>query len=154
MLLLWHSLKTTMRLCCGVVLEERAAARASYGRQPQTGCRPRAEWSGDPPRRWVLSRKPGQPSAPRGLSGRRPWCRWSSGRLVVGREDPKHPYLARQMSDFGIRKPLIGSNSGVRAEISTYPARLLAIFLSLARRAQRDRETHQFFLVRAKDELV
>ena len=37
-----------------------------------------------------------------------------------------HPYLVRQMSDFGFRKPLRGSNFGVRAEISTYPACLLA----------------------------
>lgn len=60
-----------------------------------------------------------------------------------------HPYLGRQMSDLGIRKPLRGSNSGVRAEISTYPACLLAILLSLARRAQRDTKTQQFILVRA-----
>ena len=56
---------------------------------------------------------------------------------------PTHPYLARQMSDFGFRKPLIGLNSGVRAEISTYPACLLAILLGLARRAQRGKETQQ-----------
>ena len=60
-----------------------------------------------------------------------------------------HPYLARQMSDYGFRKPLRGLNSGVRAEISTYPACLLAILLSLARRAQRYIETQQFILVRA-----
>ena len=34
------------------------------------------------------------------------------------------------MSDYGICKPLRGSNSGVRAEISTYPACLLTILLS------------------------
>ena len=60
-----------------------------------------------------------------------------------------HPYLARQVSDYGIRKPLRGSNSGVRAEISTYPACLLAILLSLPRRAQRNKGTQQFILVRA-----
>ena len=53
------------------------------------------------------------------------------------------------MSDYGFRKPLKGSNSGVRAEISTYPACLLAVLLSLARWAQRDKETQQFILVRA-----
>ena len=37
----------------------------------------------------------------------------------------------------------------VRAEISTYPVRLLAILLSLARRARRGKETHQFILVQA-----
>ena len=47
-----------------------------------------------------------------------------------------YPYLARQMSDLGIRQPLRGLNSGVRAEISTCPACLLAILLSLVRRAQ------------------
>ena len=36
------------------------------------------------------------------------------------------------MSDYGFRKPLRGSNSRVRAEISTYPACLLVILLSLA----------------------
>ena len=76
-----------------------------------------------------------------------PWrCRNNSG-LIDGREDPTHPYLARQMSDFGFRKPLICFNSGVCAEISTYPACLLAILLSLARQAQRDTETQQFILV-------
>ena len=59
-----------------------------------------------------------------------------------------HPYLARQMSDYRFRKPLKGSNSGVHAEISTYPACLLAILLSLARQARRDKETQQFILVR------
>lgn len=53
------------------------------------------------------------------------------------------------MSDLGICKPLRGSNYGVCAEISTYPACLLAILLSLAREAQRDKETCQFILVRA-----
>lgn len=53
------------------------------------------------------------------------------------------------MSDYGFRKPLRGSNSRVRAEISIYPACLLAILLSLARQAQRDKETHQFILVQA-----
>ena len=37
----------------------------------------------------------------------------------------------------------------VRAEISTYPACLLAILLCLARRARIDKETQQFILVRA-----
>ena len=60
-----------------------------------------------------------------------------------------HPYLVRQMSDYGFCKPLRGLNSRVRAEISTYPACLLAILLSLARRARRDKETQQFILVRA-----
>ena len=53
------------------------------------------------------------------------------------------------MSDYGIRKPLRGSNSGVRVEISTYPACLLAILLNLARQAQKDTKTQQFILVRA-----
>ena len=53
------------------------------------------------------------------------------------------------MSDLGIRKPLRGSNSGVRAEISTYPACLLTILLSLARNAQRYKGTQHFILVRA-----
>ena len=35
----------------------------------------------------------------------------------------------------------------VRAEISTCPACLLVILLSLARQAQRDKETHRFILV-------
>ena len=60
-----------------------------------------------------------------------------------------HPYLACQMSNYEFRKPLRGSNSGVRAEISTYLAFLLAILLSLARQARRDKETQQFILVRA-----
>ena len=38
----------------------------------------------------------------------------------------------RLLSDYGFRKPLRSSNSGVRAEISIYPAFLLAILLSLA----------------------
>ena len=53
------------------------------------------------------------------------------------------------MLDYGFRKPLKGLNSGVRAQISTYPACLLAILLSLARRARRDKETQQFILVQA-----
>ena len=53
------------------------------------------------------------------------------------------------MSDYRFHKPLRGSNSRVHAEISTYPACLLAILLSLARQAQRDKETQQFILVRA-----
>ena len=60
-----------------------------------------------------------------------------------------HPYLARQMSDFGIRHPLRGSNSGVRAEISACPACLLGILPSLVRRAHRDTKTQRFILVRA-----
>ena len=60
-----------------------------------------------------------------------------------------HPYLGRQMSDYGFRKPLRGSNTRVCAEISFYPAYLLAILLSLGRQAQRDKETQQFILVRA-----
>ena len=55
------------------------------------------------------------------------------------------------MSDYGICKPLRGSNSGVRAEISTYPACLLAILLSLAHRAQRDKRHSSFIVVRATD---
>ena len=51
------------------------------------------------------------------------------------------------LSDYGFRKPVRGLNSGVRAEISTYPAYLLAILLSLAQQAQRDREAQQFILV-------
>ena len=54
-----------------------------------------------------------------------------------------------RLSDYGIRKPLRGSNSGVRTEISTYPACLLVILLSLERQAQKDKETQQFILVRA-----
>ena len=49
--------------------------------------------------------------------------------------------ISSVMSDYGFHKPLRGSNSGVHAEISTYPACLLAILLSLARRAWRDKET-------------
>ena len=60
-----------------------------------------------------------------------------------------HPYLARQMSDLGIHKPLRGLNSGVCAEISIDPPCLLAILVSLARRAQRDTKTQRFILVRA-----
>ena len=59
-----------------------------------------------------------------------------------------HPYLARQMSDLGIHKPLRGSNTRVRVEISPYPACLIAILPSLVHRAQRDKETQQFILVR------
>ena len=44
-----------------------------------------------------------------------------------GRRIPAHPYLARQMSDYKFRKPLKGSKSGVRVEISTYPTCLLVI---------------------------
>ena len=40
---------------------------------------------------------------------------------------PASSTLAASATDFGFRKSLIGSNSGVRAEISTYPAHLLAI---------------------------
>ena len=63
-------------------------------------------------------------------------------------------YLSQQffsffLSDFRFRKPLIGSNSGVCAEISTYPALQLVIPQSLARRAQWDKETQQFIMVRA-----
>ena len=57
------------------------------------------------------------------------------------KEIPMHPYLALQMSDLGIWQPLRGSNSGERAEISTYPACLLTILLSLVRRAHRDTKT-------------
>ena len=62
--------------------------------------------------------------------------------------DTSPPYLYF-LSDYRFRKPLKGSNFGVRAEISTYPACLLAILLSLARRDRRDKETQQFILVRA-----
>ena len=100
----------------------------------------------------VPSRRRGlqpRPDALREPDVRQPWKRRSSGGSIGGREDLMHPYLARQMSDFEFRKPLRGSNSGVHAEISTYPACLLTIILSLARRARRDKETQQFILVRA-----
>lgn len=57
--------------------------------------------------------------------------------------------MVTKLSDFWFRKPLIGSNSGVRAEISTYPACLLAIPQSLVLRAQGDKDTQQFILVLA-----
>ena len=56
-----------------------------------------------------------------------------------------HPANHTCFVDCGIHKPLGGSNSGVRAEISTHPACLLAILLSLARQAQRKKETRQFY---------
>ena len=52
-----------------------------------------------------------------------------------------HPYLTRQMSDFGIQQPVRGWNTGVRAEISTCLACLIVILLSLVHRAQRDTKT-------------
>ena len=36
-----------------------------------------------------------------------------------------HPYLGRQMSDSGFRRPLRGSNSGVRVKHSPFPVCLL-----------------------------
>ena len=52
-----------------------------------------------------------------------PWKRWSGEASTDGREVSAHPYLARQMSDFGFRKPLRGSNSGVRTKNTLSPAR-------------------------------
>ena len=54
-------------------------------------------------------------------------------RRTDGREATVHPYLARQMLDYGFRKPLRGPNTGVHAKISTYLACLLMILLSLMR---------------------
>ena len=79
--------------------------------------------------RTVLSERRGQqdqPDAQHELGARQPWKQWSSGESTDGREVPTHPYPARQMLDFGFRKPLRGSNSGVHAEISTSPVCLLA----------------------------
>ena len=67
------------------------------------------------------------PFFPFELGVHRPWRRRSGRRSVDGGEDLTHPYLACQMSDYGFHKPLRGLNSRVRAEISTYPACLLAI---------------------------
>jgi len=66
-----------------------------------------------------------RPGAQQGLDARQRWKRWSGGESTDEREVPMHPYLACQMSDFGFRKPLRGSNSRVRAEISTSPVCLL-----------------------------
>ena len=134
---------------CGTALEEKTAPRAPRGRSPLSEHGPRAELSRGLLHWWVLPRRYGRHSARHGLSGCRPWRRCSGEGLVYRIEDPTHLYLVRQMSDYGIHKPLRGSNSGVRAEISTYPACLLAILLSLARQAQREKETHQFILVQA-----
>ena len=43
-----------------------------------------------------------------------------------GKEVPAHPYLVRQMSDLGFRQNPEGSNTGVRAEISSLPIYALA----------------------------
>lgn len=70
----------------------------------------------DSPRPLVPSERCGlrpQPSAQRDLDARQPWKCWNSGGMIDGREGLMHPYLARQMSDFGFRKPLRGLNSGV-----------------------------------------
>ena len=59
-----------------------------------------------------------------------------------------HPYLARQMSDFGFRGPLRGSNSGVRAKNSSSPVCLLAN-LTTYLDGLNGKETRQFTQVRA-----
>ena len=43
-----------------------------------------------------------------------------------GKEAPAHPYLARQMSDHGFQQNPQGSNTRVRAEISSLPIHALA----------------------------
>ena len=53
-----------------------------------------------------------RPGTQREPDVRQPWKRRSSGGSIDGREDPTHPYLARQISHFRFRKPLRGSNSG------------------------------------------
>ena len=60
-----------------------------------------------------------QPSARCGLGECQP-SEWWSGEETKLEERLRHaPYLARQMSDFGLRKTQRGSNSGVCAKIPT-----------------------------------
>ena len=66
-----------------------------------------------------------------------------------GGEVKSEQFCGWKLSDLGIQQALRGSNSGVRAKISTCPACLLAILLGLACRAQRDTKTQRFILVRA-----
>ena len=76
-----------------------------------------------------------------GSEGGPAWRSQSDGTRSDERKASVHPYLARQMSDFRIRQPVRGSNTGVCAEISTCPSCLLAILPSLARRAHRHKDT-------------
>ena len=46
----------------------------------------------------------GRPGAQRGLDERLPWMRQSDGTWIDGKKASAHPYLARQMSDFGFRQ--------------------------------------------------
>ena len=55
------------------------------------------------------------------LGERQPWKQRSDGASIDGREVSVHPYLARQMSHYGFRKPLKGSNFGVRTKEHSLP---------------------------------
>ena len=64
----------------------------------------------------------GRPDARCRLDVHLPWVRWSSGAWIDERKASAHPYLVRQMSDFGFRQNPQGSNTGVHIKISPFPA--------------------------------
>ena len=58
-----------------------------------------------------------RPGARRELGDRPPWMQRSGGTQTSGGNIPAHPYLVRQMLDFGFRQNPYGSNSRVRVKI-------------------------------------
>ena len=57
-----------------------------------------------PPEPSEQRRQQPRPGAQRELDERPPWMRRSDGTRIDGRKASAHPYLARQMSDFGFRQ--------------------------------------------------
>ena len=70
-----------------------------------------------------LARLPHGQSRP--LSRRTSWL-WSVDELVGGEEAPAHPYLARQMSDVGLRLTLKVQTLGCARSLSLLPIYALA----------------------------
>ena len=67
------------------------------------------------------------------------------------RKAPVHPYLARQISDFGFRQNPQGSNIGVRTKISPSPSSLGHHDLKAQLVELEEQGTLEFILVLATD---
>ena len=97
---------SAMEWRCGRPAAPTGAARTLAARSLPGRWRQATEKDGET-RRWEPSERHGRrgrPGAQRELGERPPWMRRSNGTRIDGRKASAHPYLARQMSDFGFQQ--------------------------------------------------
>ena len=70
---------------------------------------------------------------------------------IGGRKASVHPYLARQMSDFGFRQNPKGSNTWVRTKISPFPSSHTHHYLKAQHVELEEQGKQVFILVQATD---